>query len=91
MKYNNSAKLLAEESWRMLTDECKEKMASIKESYIESLTEDIKHFTDKIKKDYAKEALRVFIQSERLRYKQKEGMLSVDELMNDIDSILTVK
>ncbi len=53
MNYDKVYKLLAEEAYRMITDECKEKMISLKEPYIESLTEDIKHFTDKIKDDFA--------------------------------------
>jgi glutamyl-tRNA reductase len=44
MKYNKASKLLAEEAWRMITDECKEKMISLKEHYIQSLSEDIRHF-----------------------------------------------
>ena len=48
MKYKNTPKLLAEEAWRMITDDCKEKMISLKEPYIKSLTEDISHFTNKI-------------------------------------------
>ena len=53
MKYKNVPKLLAEEAWIMITDDCKEKMTSLKEPYIKSLTEDIKHFSDKIKDDFA--------------------------------------
>jgi len=53
MKYKNAPKLLAEEAWRMITDECKEKMISLKEPYIKSLTEDISHFTNKIQDDFA--------------------------------------
>lgn len=53
MKYKNAPKLLAEEAWRMITDECKEKMTSLKEPYIESLTEDISHFINKTQDDFA--------------------------------------
>ena len=53
MNYDKVYRFLAEDAWRMITDECKEKMISLKYPYIESLTEDIKHFTDKIKDDFA--------------------------------------
>lgn len=48
MKYKNVPKLLAEEAWRMITEECKEKMNSIKDVYIESLAEDIKYYINQI-------------------------------------------
>ena len=60
MKYKNAPKLLAEEAWRMITDECKEKMTSLKDNYIESLTEDIEHFSNANALEFGKWILRHF-------------------------------
>jgi hypothetical protein len=48
MKYKNVPKILAEEAWRMITDKCKEKMISLKNVYIESLTKDIAYYINQI-------------------------------------------
>ncbi|MDB4232185.1 hypothetical protein N9795_00615 [Candidatus Pelagibacter sp.] len=55
MKDQNVPKLLAEEAWRMIPDTCKSSMAGIKDSYIESLTEDIRYAIDNITDKFAKE------------------------------------
>ena len=39
-----TAREIAEEAWRMLTDEAKESMKALRESYIASLEADIEHY-----------------------------------------------
>ena len=77
MKYKNVPKILAEEAWRMITDDCKQQMISLKETYIKSLTEDINHYLITVQDEFTIDFAKWLI-------KEKTEELMFDRMQNDL-------